>query len=349
MMGTRPPSDSELLNRVQQQITSVLPKDWLAGLATGGSGGQPDLFMTVTAPDGSTGQLAIEAKSLAEPKQALAAIERLRRYSGAPVLAAPFLSRRTREVLEGAGVGYVDMTGNLLLRLDRPALFARLLGEEKNPWLGGRLGRSLRGPKAARIVRLLVDVARPLSVSEIAKQTQTDTGYVSRVLDVLEGDALVERVSRGPVQRVAWEGLIRRWVDDYSVLKSNSYASYFDPRDLARLPARFDRVTVRYAITGSFAASVTEVAPPRLLMAFVDDPATIADSLSLKPAGVGANVILLRPFDPVVYERSARRDGVIYVGMSQLVADLLTGPGRMPEEAESVLAWMRLNESRWRA
>lgn len=84
-------------------------------------------------------------------------------------------------------------------------------------------------------------------------------------------------------------------------------------------------------------------------MAYVDDPAMIAESLSLKPTSTGTNVILLRPFDDVAHARSTRRDGVTYVAMSQLAADLLTGPGRMPEEAEAVLAWMRKNEYDWRS
>jgi hypothetical protein len=281
--------------------------------------------------------------------EARSAIAQLQQYEGTPILVAPFLSPRTRDVLEAAGVGYIDMTGNALIQLERPSLYVRTAGEEKSPWRGGRVGRTLRGPKAARIVRLLCDTSRQLGVSQIADATKTDTGYVSRVLDVLERDALIERLRRGPVQRVAWEGLIKRWVEDYKVLRANTPLSYLDPRDLSRLPGRFEKITLRYAITGSFAAVfATQVAPTRLLMAYVDDPATVADSLSLRPTSVGANVILLRPFDPVVYERSLRRDDVTYVAMSQLAADLLTGPGRMAEEAEEILAWMRQNESRWR-
>lgn len=312
--------------------------------------GQPDLALKIRAPDGTTGRLVVEAKSLPEPKQARSAIAQLQRYEGSPVLVAPFLSKRTRELLEAAAVGYLDMTGNVLLQMDRPSLYVRAAGQERNPWLGGRVGRTLRGPKAGRIVRLLCDTLRPLGVSQIAEETKTDTGYVSRVLDVLERDALIERIPRGPVQRVAWEGLIRRWVDDYKVLRANSSFSYLDPRELSRLPSRFEKITLRYAITGSFAASfATQIAPPRLLMAYVDDPATVADSLSLRPTSIGANVLLLRPFDGVVYDRSVQRDGATYVAMSQLAADLLTGPGRLPEEAEEVLAWMRKNELHWRS
>jgi hypothetical protein len=41
-------------------------------------------------------------------------------------------------------------------------------------------------------------------------------------------------------------------------------------------------------------------------------------------------------------------DGISYVAPSQAVADLLTGPGRNPSEAEALLDWMRKNEDAWR-
>ena len=40
---------------------------------------------------------------------------------------------------------------------------------------------------------------------------------------------------------------------------------------------------------------------------------------------------------------------VRYVALSQVAADLLTSPGRGPAEAESLLEWMRANETEWRA
>lgn len=349
MLGRRPPSDSELLTWAQERVAGLLPDAWEAKPASDVAG-RPDLALEIRGPDGTTGRLVFEAKSAAEPKQVASVVEQLRRYEGSPIVVAPFLSKRTRELLSDSAVGYIDMTGNVLLRLNRPALYVRASGQEKNPWLGGRSGRTLRGPKAARIVRLLCECSRELNVTQIAQATKTDTGYVSRVLEVLERDALIERVPRGTIKRVAWEGLIRRWVDDYNVLKSNVSLTYLDPRDLARLGAEVEKLTLRYALTGSFAVPPTlQVAPPRLLMAYVDEPAMIADSLSLKSTGVSANVILLQPFDDVVYERSVRRAGVRYVSMGQLAADLLTGPGRMPEEAEALLAWMRKSELSWRS
>jgi hypothetical protein len=349
VLGKQSPSDVQVLNEVQERISQLLPATWIAEPSTKAAG-WADLAFDLRGPDGSSGRMVILAKSAVEPKQVPDLVAQMNELVGEPVLAAPFLSKRAREQLEAMNANYIDLAGNALIRLDQPALYIRTTGEDKSPWSTRRTGRTLRGPKAARIVRLLCDTGDSWpNVSQIAEQTNTDAGYVSRVLDVLEREALIERLPRGPIRRVAWEGLIRRWIEDYGVLRTNTYASFLDPRELTRLPGRFERVTLRYALTGSFAASfVSLIAPPRLLMAYVDEPTSIANLLSLKPTTSSPNVILLRPFDPLIYERQVRRDGIRCVAMSQLAADLLTGPGRMPEEGDAILNWMRANESTWR-
>ena len=64
---------------------------------------------------------------------------------------------------------------------------------------------------------------------------------------------------------------------------------------------------------------------------------------------LGANVALALPFDPVVYERTLKKGGLTIVALSQVAADLLTSPGRGPNEAEALMEWMRENEAAWRA
>jgi hypothetical protein len=81
---------------------------------------------------------------------------------------------------------------------------------------------------------------------------------------------------------------------------------------------------------------------------YCDDVAQTAEALGLLPADDGANVALLRPFDPVVWERTTTDAGITYAAPSQVVVDCLTGTGRMPAEGEALLSWMMENESSWR-
>jgi hypothetical protein len=90
------------------------------------------------------------------------------------------------------------------------------------------------------------------------------------------------------------------------------------------------------------------VAGAALLVAYCDDVAQTAEGLGLLPAEDGANVALLRPSDPVVWQRTTRENAITYAPPSQVVVDCLSGTGRMPAEGEALLSWMIENESSWR-
>jgi len=51
---------------------------------------------------------------------------------------------------------------------------------------------------------------------------------------------------------------------------------------------------------------------------------------------------------PYLGERTVEEDGLCYVAPSQAAIDLLTSPGRGPEEAEALIEWMQANERQWR-
>ena len=109
-------------------------------------------------------------------------------------------------------------------------------------------------------------------------------------------------------------------------------------------------IGLRYAATGAFAAQRFDpIAPARAAALYVDDADEAADRLGLRGADAGANVVLLEPFDPVVFDRTVTRGGLRCVAPSQLAVDLLTGPGREPPQGEEMLRWMQDNEDAWRA
>jgi hypothetical protein len=59
--------------------------------------------------------------------------------------------------------------------------------------------------------------------------------------------------------------------------------------------------------------------------------------MKVRPTETGANVILLTPFDNVVFDRTWNDGSLTIVAASQAVVDLLTSPGRAPSEAEAIL------------
>lgn len=263
------------------------------------------------------------------------------------LVVAPWLSARSQAMLANEGFNYLDLTGNALLRLDNPAVFVHTQGSAADPSPRPRGKSRVRGPKAGRLIRLLVDVRPPYGVSAIAATTGLAPGYVSQLLAALDDDALIERSARGAVESTDIEGLLRRWSDTYDVFKGNDTRTFIAPRGAADAIAHLPSSA---AVTGSFAAArLAPVAAPALLCAYVEDPDLAASSLDLLPSAQGANVALLAPFDPVVWDRTSRADGVTYAAPSQVVVDCLTGNGRMPAEGEAAMEWLLANEDSWRA
>jgi len=300
--------------------------------------------------------MAVEVKRSFQPRdvgQILPGISRvLRTLAGnVPLLVvAPWLSARTRELLAAEGINYVDLTGNARIALEYPALYVKTVGADRDPSPAERPAARVRGPKAGRLVRLLVDVSPPYGVREIAEATKLNPGYLSRLLDTLDSEALIER-SRGRVMSVDISALMQRWAQSYDVFKTNATATFLSPAGAATAQAQLPALANerRVAVTGSFVAvRRAPVAAPAMLVLYCDDVAATAETLQLLPADTGANVALLSPFDEVVWERTTVADGVTYVAPSQASIDCLTGNGRMPAEGEALLAWMLENETEWR-
>jgi hypothetical protein len=72
-------------------------------------------------------------------------------------------------------------------------------------------------------------------------------------------------------------------------------------------------------------------------MLYVANFESAAVALKVRPTESGANVMLLAPFNDVVFERAWKDGGLTIVAASQAAVDLLTSPGRAPGEAEAIL------------
>jgi hypothetical protein len=340
-----------------ERLRRILPAQWkleLAAVQPRDAKVVADALLTVVAPDGAKATLLVEAKSRISARQAAnlaswwaPALEESRR-DGA-ILFARFVSRMARERLRSAGVSYLDATGNAWVSLRRPAVFIEREGAEADPDPPRRGLRSLKGARAARIVRCLCDDRPPLGVREVARRTGANPGYVSRVLSFLQDEDVIQRGERGEVVVVRWQDLLRLWSRDYAVTETNRARHFLAARGLPALRERLTALEERYALTGGFAVPpAAQVVPGHLLSVFVTSAEMVARKLDLRETEAGANVVLLEPFDPLVFERTREVDNITMVALTQCTVDLLTGVGREPAQAEALMAWMAENEGDWR-
>jgi len=363
MLANATIEETELIGRAVELLSGWLPSGWTAERAerqiVGPYGQTPSRADAVVDLRGSNANatFAVEAKRSFEPRDVerlLPGLSRtLRSLAGnVPLLVvATWLSARTQELLREEGINYIDLTGNAWIRLDYPAVFVRNIGATRNPEPREREVARVRGPKAGRLVRTLIDVRPPYGVRELAEATKLAPGYVSRLLDALDRDALVDRSRKGEVIAADYPALLRRWVETYDVLKSNETRRFIAADGARKALERLRNIGSdrRSAVTGSFAAvRWAPVAAPALLLVHVEDFSGVAEELNLLPTDEAADIVLMRPFDPVVWVRTVTEDDVAYVAPSQAAADCLTGTGRMPAEGEALVKWMTENEDRWR-
>lgn len=353
--------ETELMRLLRDELASKLPSDWSIVSQPEVKRGdtRADVVIGLTAPDGSTATILVEVKRMAEPRDVATALRQLGGYPQSPdqalMLAAPYLSPRARELLQEAGAGWFDTTGNIRLQLDRPAVFITGDGASRNPFTDSedRRLKSLKGPGAARVVRALVDEELPLGVRALADTADVGPATSSRVAELLAREDLVTRDEAGRISAVKKRSLVRRWTADYGVDSSNQAVPMLAPRGIDQMLNTLKRYGGEYAITAEAAArtylpaETTAVAPLVLLTVFVPDATDASEASSLRPAQRGANVVLVEPFDPVVFQRTTKRKSLVYAAPSQVVADLLTGPSRAPEQAAALLDALAATDAGW--
>ena len=363
MAAKTPETETILLDQAIAWLQDRLPRNWSIEGSKGSldyAGSSLDARLSLKGPNGTITTVAVEERESITPRTVLNLLSpriQTARNMGAHlplVVIAPWLSKRTQKLLAEQDLSYIDLTGNALLRIDNPPFYLQTTGAERNPAPKERGQAQLRGAKAARLIRLLMDVRPPYDLGELAGATNLAPGYVSRLLDTLNREALIERAPRGPVEAVDISGLAHRWASSYDVFASNEALSLIAPSGPKAFMKELASPNIsepRMVITGSFAAGemMAPIAAPALLLAYCERPQELASEHGLLPSDEGANVVLLSPFDPVVWARTEFHNHLTYAAPSQVVVDCLTGNGRMPAEGEALLDWMVKHEPAWRA
>jgi hypothetical protein len=337
-MNNPAPSDNVVLRHAVEQIQRCLPSHWSTSVATK-TNDVADARLTIRTPAGASAALAIGARRQLDPRLVGEVAGALKTASAdAFLIVAPFLGARTRARLADEGLGFVDLVGNIRLVLDRPTVFIAARGEEKSPWAGPRANRSLHAAKASRIVRALADGAPPFGVRQLAALAETDPGYVSRLLDIFDREELIERELRGPVVAVEVARLLRRWTEDYRFGDAHRFLPVVHPHGVPGALAGLRDAGVPYALTArAGAAALLGTALPGVVAAYVDNPERVARILGAEGGDTGANLMLIDPFDPFVFEGAWEAAGLRYAARSQIVADLLGSPPPAPTQAATLL------------
>ena len=161
----------------------------------------------------------IEFKMSAGAALVLSTAQRLREQarkikgSAVPLLVVQFMGEVGRRVCLEAGVSWLDLSGNA--HIIAPGLRVIVSGQPNRFRVVGR-PRNLFAPKSSRIVRwLLIHPDTPFSQREIARATDMDEGFVSRLVSRLEQEGFLIRLPNGGVKPKDPGLLLDAWREAY--------------------------------------------------------------------------------------------------------------------------------------
>ncbi len=219
---TIPEANRRRLDETVERLRALVPDDWTVSVAHR----QPDRgVVSITADDGTEATVSVVTRDRLEPRD----IDRLLLPDGPTIVSAKWLSPRSRELLRDTQVGFLDQTGNVELRLRRPALYIRTDGSAADPNPKPNSGPSLRGPRVWALMRTLIEVTPPYTAGDLSSALGIDDGYVSRVLQTLTDERLITRRPRGEVTAVEWEPLLRKLAETYSFFAANETTTWVAP------------------------------------------------------------------------------------------------------------------------
>ena len=357
------PSDDKLLAQAFERFRKLLEDGHLEIREHRERGDSPRAAVWEVKTSNASADLTVRAYSRFAPRhvdQLVGGIPRLIRGTAEPAIlvTAPWLSARSRQLLAERKINYLDLTGNVRIRVPRLPIVVYTDGAGTDPFPSDRPRRGLRGRSVNGLVRALVDHAPPYRMTDLAHVAGLSLAYVSRTVEALDEERLLHRSANRTIVDVDWPRLLRARAEQYSLIKSNHGHGYIartglsvltralgSARELADPSAENDKLLV----TGSYAVrEYVKVAAPAQLALYVADTEKFAEEHQLMPTDRGANVLLLQAAHPSQLERARLVGATSHAGPSQLVLDCLGGNGRLPEEGEALIQWMQEHPEQWR-
>jgi hypothetical protein len=317
--------------------------DWLAELAIG------DQSWTVVA----------EGKKNGQPREVRAAVLQLKHYlsllpPGKPsygLVLAPFISQESVRICTEAGVGYADFVGNARLAFDRIFIETRT---EETPPVVKREARSVFSPKAARVLRVLLQgPLRAWKVQELAAAAGVSLGHVSAVRQQLLAREWAAEEEQG-LRITKPDALLDEWVEEDRWNKRTETREYsLLEQDPDRLADKLVEVLggKRHAFTqwyGAFQRRPYTI--PVVTTVYVEDfpdEDAFKEKLHARRVDAMGRLRIVKPKDEGVFQCLQEIGGRQVVCDVQLYLDVIRA-GLRGEEAASELRGMKDFSGGWK-
>jgi hypothetical protein len=294
--------------------------------------------------------LILEVQPSAEPRLVQNLIARWRtlaRPRTQVVLVAPWISPASRGLLEQAGLGYLDLQGNV--RIVFGSVYIERLGAPA-PKIAKRELRSLWKPASARALRLLLrEPARDWNLLQLSSKAQISHAHAHTVKTELLNWRWIEERGKGRFKTLRLsqpEALLEAWQRAYEPSGTRSTWYTLLERDeieqrVRGLNAAQARSAQARVILASFSAG-RHLAPyarvnSEFLYAATQDMPLLRDTLELQAVDRGENLTVYHAPDEGMFLDASIRDGLHLTGPVQTYLDLSIAGNRGAEAAAHLL------------
>lgn len=283
----------------------------------------------------------VELKSLGTPKRIREAVNQLLiiqndHPDSYGIVIAPFISKRSSEICQKTGIGYIDLSGNFWVAFDTIYL-SRVNMPNKYP-IETNLS-SLYAPKTERVLRVLLTFPyENWKTMDLAEEANISPGMITHIRRRLEEEEWVIK------QKVGFflsqpEALLEDWVNHYNFRVNKTY-DFYTMEPLSEIEARIHtictKVKIEDAVTGFSAANrlAPMVKGQKSMIYINEDISTIAKQAGLKAVDTGANITLIEPYDAGIFWNSKSIQDICITTPIQIYLDLKQLPGRGEEAAD---------------
>jgi Transcriptional regulator, AbiEi antitoxin, Type IV TA system len=298
--------------------------------------------------DGQTYTLILEAKSSAEPRHVRTSIlqlrELLRESDAFGVFIAPWISPESRRLLEDAGMGYIDLQGNV--RLAFGPVFIERLGAPA-PQSVRRELRSLWKPASARVLRaLLREPRRDWNLLQLAQVASVSHAQAHKVKTALLGRDWIAEQGKARFKTVRLtrpDALLEAWRAGYEPLgQRTAWYAMLERNEIERALETLGQVApdARVALASFSAArhlAPYARVPSEFFYANRDGLNALRDVLELKPVDTGENIVVFLEPDEGVFLDAQDAAGFTVTSPVQTYLDLSLAGNRGTEAAAHLL------------
>lgn len=294
-----------------------------------------------------------EVKKKGEPQYIRAAAERLlklkinlEKEKGSScycMIAAPYISDASSKICEELGIGYIDLSGNCLLK--HKSIYIRIEGKP-NKYSDTRGSKSIYERSSVRssiILRLLLqNTYKAWKMQELAEASKSSIGQVSKVKKFLEERDLIFlgdngfRINKPNV-------VIEEWAKVYNS-KSNTIYECYSIDNIPQIEQRLVEMKkdkgIECVLTG-FSGGVRYAPTVRYNKIHVyiqlQDLPEALDYLDCKKVSSGSNISIIEPYDSCILNDAREINNNLIASPIQVCLDLLGLKGRGEEAAYAIM------------